>query len=178
MDADAVRDRLGVTRRRLEIQGLLGLADRDIAAWGRWVQFPYALCGAIVALGTLLGSPAVLWSLMPFAALGAAQRVHPFDRLYNRWLRRYTGTPPLPKRGAPTRFACGVGAVWLLLQGLAFASDLALPGYAMGAVMVAFQGLVATTHICLPSIAYGRLFGFPSTTAAAKPGPHARPAPR
>lgn len=104
MDIDAVR-RDGVTRRRLELQGLEGLVDGDIAAWGRWVQFPYALCAAIVATGTLLASPTILWALMPLAVAAAASRVHPFDPLYNGWLRRYTRTR-IPAAVRPCANSC------------------------------------------------------------------------
>ncbi len=166
MGVNAVRSR-GVTRRRLETQGLADLADGDIAAWGRWVQFPYALCAAIVASGTLLASAAILWALIALAAAAAASRVHPFDPLYNGWLRRYTRTPRLPLRAAPTRFACGVGAAWLLAAGLAFALGAPVVGYAMGATMVAIQVLVATTHICVMSLVYRLLFGLARTRAPA-----------
>ena len=34
--------------------------------------------------------------------------VHPFDLIYNYGVRFVTGTPPLPRRGTPSHFACGL----------------------------------------------------------------------
>jgi hypothetical protein len=37
----------------------------------------------LAAAGTLLASPAFVWSLVPIAASAAAFPVHPFDLFYN-----------------------------------------------------------------------------------------------
>ena len=95
------------TRRRLEIQGFVDVEERTLAETAPWLRLALALCTVIAAAGTALGSPMVLWSLVPTAALAAAFPVHPFDLLYNHGLRHLTGTGPLPRRGAPSRFACG-----------------------------------------------------------------------
>jgi hypothetical protein len=98
------------TRRRLEIQGFVGLDDQTLAETGPWLRLTFALCTGLAAIGALFASPLFLWALMPIAALAAVFPVHPFDLLYNYGLRHLTGTGPLPKRGAPSRFACGLGA--------------------------------------------------------------------
>lgn len=108
------------TRRRLEMQGFDGVEERTLAQTAPWLRLGFALCTVLAAAGTLLASPVFLWSLVPIAALAAAFPVHPFDLLYNYGLRCLTGTGPLPKRGAPNRFACGLGAVWLIVTGWAF----------------------------------------------------------
>lgn len=87
--------------------------------------------------------------------------VQGFDLLYNHGVRHLTGTGPLPRRGAPNRFACGVGAVWLVVTAWAFQSGAIVTGYILGG-MLAFVGLlVSTTDICLPSLVYRTMFGFP-----------------
>lgn len=103
------------TRRRLEIQGFDGIEERTLAETAPWLRLAFALCTVLAAVGTLLASPVFLWGLVPIAALAAAFPVHPFDLLYNHGLRHLTGTGPLPKRGAPNRFACGLGAAWLVV---------------------------------------------------------------
>jgi hypothetical protein len=154
------------TRHRLDIQGLVDVEDRTLAEVGHWVRFPYAMCTATVAVGTALASPWVLYSLVPIAIAGAATPVHPFDHLYNDGVRRLTKTPPLPKRGAPTRFACGLGAAWVLATGLAFQLGAKRLGYALGGVLAAVGTLVSTTDICVPSMVYGALFGKPERREA------------
>ncbi|HVT60719.1 MAG TPA: DUF4395 family protein [Thermoanaerobaculia bacterium] len=147
------------TRRRLEIQGIVGLDDQTLAGTGPWLRLAFALCALFAGIGTVFASPAFLWALAAIAALAAASPVHPFDLLYNYGLRHLTGTGPLPRRGAPTRFACGIGAVWLLVTGWAFQSGALLAGYILGGLLTCSAALVSTTDICLPSLLYQRLFG-------------------
>jgi len=111
-----------------------------------------------------MGSPAILLGLAPIAALGAIFPVHPFDLIYNLGIRRFTGTHPLPRRGAPSRFACGLGAVWLIGTAALFLEGISLAGYILGGSLVAVGTLVATNHICIPSMIYRLLFGWPEQT--------------
>lgn len=156
------------TRRRLEIQGFVGLDDRTLAKTGPWLRLAFALCTVLAAIGTLFASPVFLWALIPIAALAAAFPVHPFDLLYNYGLRHLTGTGPLPKRGAPSRFACGLGAVWLLVTGWAFQSGYTLAGYMLGGALMFVGLLVSTTDICIPSLIYRTIFGFPPRSGSDK----------
>ncbi len=156
------------TRRRLEIQGFVGLDDQTLAETGPWLRLAFALCTVLAAIGTILASPVFLWALIPIAALAAAFPVHPFDLLYNHGIRHLTGTGPLPKRGAPSRFACGLGAVWLLVTGWAFQSGYALAGYLLGGALTAVGLLVSTTDVCIPSLIYRSIFGFPPTSGSGK----------
>jgi len=154
------------TRRRLEIQGFVGLDDRTLAETGPWLRLAFALCTVLAAIGTLFASPVFLWALTPIAALAAALPVHPFDLLYNFGLRHLTGTGPLPKRGAPSRFACGLGAVWLLVTGWAFQSGHTLTGYILGGALTFVGLLVSSTDICIPSLIYRTIFGFPPRSSS------------
>ena len=154
------------TRRRLEIQGFVDLDDRTLTEPGRWLRLPFALCTALAAAGTLLAAPILFWVLAPIAALAAIFPVHPFDLLYNHGLRHVTGTGPIPRRGAPSRFACGLGAVWLLGAGWAFQSGYMVAGYLLGGALTVVALLVSTTDICIPSIIYRSIFGFPPSSGA------------
>ena len=85
------------TRERIEAQGFVGLDDRTLSQINYWLRLAPAICMAWTALGTMLGSAATLWALVPFAALGAVLPGHPFDVLYTYGFRRVTAGPPLPR---------------------------------------------------------------------------------
>lgn len=142
------------TLRRLDIQGFDTVPVADLAAAAPYIRITYVLCGAIAAAGTVLEAPAVLWALAPAAFLGAVLPVHPFDLITNLGLRHLTGTGPLPRRGAPVRFACAVATAWLLATGWAFASGRPTLGSALGQLLVASATLVSITDICLPSMLF------------------------
>lgn len=147
------------TRGRLETQGFSPTDDPAFARVAPWLRFTPALCATFMGLGTALASPVILGALMPVAALGAIFPVHPFDLIYNRGIRRLTGTQPLPRNGAPRRFACGMAAVWLAATALAFGQGLTLPGYVLGGVLTAVAAVVSVSHFCMSSLIYGALFG-------------------
>lgn len=148
-----------VTRKRLETQGFCDIDDETLARVEPWLRWSPALCAIVAAVGTALASPAILWGLAPFAALGAIFRVHPFDLVYNLGLRRLTRTPALPPNGAPRRFACAMAAAWLSVTGALFATGVDVAGYALGGLFVLTAGLVSTTHFCIPSTIFGLVFG-------------------
>ena len=111
--------------------------------------------------GTATASPRILLALVPIAALAAMFPVHPFDLIYNYAIRHVTKTASLPKRGAPSRFACGLGAVWLVATAWAFLSEYSTLGYILGSSLTGVGLLVSTTDICIPSMIYREIFGGP-----------------
>lgn len=149
------------TRHRLDVQGFDGIPDQTLTPVASWLRFALALCATLAAIGAITASAAVLGTLAVIAALAALFPVHPFDLIYNYGIRHATGLGPLPKRGAPSRFACGVGAVWLLGLIWAFESGHHLPGYIFGGLLTSVAVLVATTDICIPSMIYRMIFGQP-----------------
>ncbi len=156
------------THRRLEIQGFVGVDEATLAETAPWLRFAFALCTLFAAAGTVLASPVFLWALAPIAAWAAAFPVHPFDHLYNFALRPFTGTQPLPKRGAPSRFACGLGAVWVMVTGWAFYAGEAMTGYVLGGLLVVVGSLVSTIHFCIPMLLFRMMFGFPPKSEATR----------
>jgi Domain of unknown function (DUF4395) len=150
------------TRRRLDIQGFDGASTESLAEVAPWFRLALGLCTAIAAIGTALASPIVLLALVPIAFLGTLLPVHPFDLIYNLGIRHLRGTAPIPHRGAPTRFACGVGTMWLLVTSWAFWSDHSVAGYILGFSLAALGSLVSTTDICIPSMIYRAIFGPPA----------------
>jgi hypothetical protein len=142
------------TRRMLDIQGFDGVGDELLAQTAGWLRLAPALCAAFAAVGTGFGWAWLLWALAVLALFGAVLPFHPFDLLYNAGIRRLTGTPALPSNGGPRRFACALGAVWLVVTGALFAAGADVAGYVLGAAFVAAATLVATTHVCIPSILF------------------------
>ena len=158
------------TSRRLDIQGFETVDVQELARVAPWLRLAFGLCALLGALGTVLASPAILLALAAIAALAAASPVHPFDLIYNYGIRRLTGTGPLPRRGVPTRFGCGLGAVFLLPTAWAFSAGHVVAGYALGGMLTFVVLLVATTNICIPSLIYRSIFGWPPARDAKQEG--------
>ena len=108
------------TRKRIEAQGYLGLSDAGLAEVGPWLRLAPAICMVWSAIATLYQSELALMILVPFAALGALLRGHPFEAIYNYGIRHIIGTQKLPPAQAPRRFACGVATIYLLVTIIAF----------------------------------------------------------
>ena len=143
----------------LEIRGIGCSTDPEFIKLIPWMRTMTVLCGALIGLGTALAFTPLLWAMVPIAALGAIFRVHPFDLIYNYGLRHLTGTRPLPRNGAPTRFACGVASVWLVATAVAFEAGIAWLGYLLGGVLTSIGALVSVTQFCIPSLIYQFLLG-------------------
>lgn len=146
------------TRKRLNIQGLADVDDAALAPVAPWLRMAFGGCAVLAAAGTVLASPTILWLLTAIAALAALFPVHPFDLVYNHGIRHLTKTGALPKRRAQTRFACGVGAIWLVATALAFQSGSLILGYVLGGALTSIALLVSTTDICIPSMIYNAVF--------------------
>lgn len=140
--------------RRFQIQGTENINQEIIDEVGNWLRLALVFCAGLVAIGTVLASPSFLLAIIPIAIAAAVSKTHPVDHLYNHVIRRFTGTRPLPKRGLPTRIACGVGGAMMGATAFAFSSGATTLGYFLGGQLVLVAGLAATTDICLPSIVY------------------------
>jgi hypothetical protein len=149
------------TRRLLDIQGFDAVDMHELAPVATWLRLAFGLCAVLGGVGTLLASPTILLVLTVIATLAAASPVHPFDLIYNYGIRHLTGTGPLPRRGAPTRFGCGMGAVLVLVAAWAFSAGHFAFGYALGGVLTFVVLLMSTTDICIPSLIYRSIFGWP-----------------
>ncbi|MDX1584320.1 MAG: DUF4395 family protein, partial [Thermoanaerobaculia bacterium] len=122
-------------RKLVEMQGFTGLDDPTLTALEPWLRLSPFLCMIVTAVGTITGSAAIIFALVPFAVGGAILDRHPFDSLYHG-LRRITDGPKIPRYGAPRRFSCGVAAVWLLATGSAFMLGAGKAGTALGLLFV------------------------------------------
>jgi hypothetical protein len=143
----------------LDMRGITCSNDPEFVKLVPWLRFTVVLCGTMMGLGTGLAFTPLLWAMVPIAGLGGILPRHPFDLLYNYGLRHLTGTLPLPRNGAPTRFACGIASVWLVATALAFTMGVAWLGYLLGGALTSVAAIVSVSHFCIPSLIYQLLFG-------------------
>ena len=147
------------TRKRIEAQGYVGLSDSDLAEVGPWLRLAPAICMVWAAIATFYQSEVALMILVPFAALGAILRGHPFETIYNHGIRHIIGTQRLPPAQAPRRFACAVATIYLIVTIIAFHNGFPFVGYFFGFSLVAAAAFPTFTDFCIPSFIYGRIFG-------------------
>jgi hypothetical protein len=147
-------------RYRLRMQGFTDVSDRDLHDVQLWLRLSPAVCMVGVALGTALASPVIIGILMPISALGAIYPYNLFDLIYNHGIRRVTGSAPLPRRRAPSRFACLVATIWLGLILWAFLAGAVVIGYILGGAMVFVAGLMTFMHYCIASHLYRMVLGW------------------
>ena len=146
---------------RLDVQGFDSIDEEHLAEVGPWLRMAFGLCATLAIVATALASKPLLFTLAAIAFLATILPVHPFDLIYNYGIRRLTGTRRLPKRGPPSRFACGVGALWVIVTIGAFDSPYPIVGYVLGFTLAAVAILVATMDICIPSMIFRAVFGGP-----------------
>lgn len=146
-------------RERIQAQGFCGLSDASYAQINHPLRLAPAIMMLWVAVGTVLASAHILWTLLPFTALGAILTGHPFDVLYNHGLRYLMGTQELPRYGLRRRFAFAMATTMTALAALGFQAGVPLLGYIVGGSIVASTCLQVITGICGPAVLAGRLFG-------------------
>ena len=146
-------------RDRIQAQSFCGLDDATYMQINYPLRLSPAICMVWAAVGTALASPIVLWSLAPFALLGAILPGHPFDVLYNYGLRHLSGAPALPRYGARRRFGCTSATTMLIAAGWSFHASHLTAGYVIGGVLVTAAFLNVSTGICIPALIARICFG-------------------
>jgi len=135
------------------------LDERTCAQINYPLRISPAICMIWAAVGTALASPAILWALVPFAALGAILPGHPFDVVYNHGLRHLLGTPALPRYGVRRRFACALATTMLVAAAWSFQAGLPTVGYVVGWFLVGAAFVNVSTGFCIPSFMVRMFFG-------------------
>jgi len=146
-------------RNNIQAQGFCGLDDETCTQINYPLRLSPAICMTWAAVGTALASPAILWALAPFAALGAILPGHPFDVFYNYGLRHLQGTPALPPYGARRRFACAMATVMIVVAAWGFQAGMPLLGQVVGWSLVAAAFVNVVTGFCIPSFMARMLLG-------------------
>lgn len=144
----------------LTMQGYGSLSDEERRSLWLGLRFSPMLCFAGIALGTVLGSPALLLAMALTALVGGfVTAKHPFDYLYDLAVRPLLGGPSVPPSPAPRRFACQIATPWVAAIAVAFLAGLPVVGWALAVPLLLAAATVATTNWCLPSLIYGLLHG-------------------
>jgi hypothetical protein len=146
-------------RSRLEAQGFCGLDDATLEQLAPWIRWTYALGTLVTAVGVVLTSPGVLWTLAAITSVGIILPFHPFDLLYNHGMRHLTGTGPFPNSGPQRRFVFVVACVWLIATGWAFSVGADVAGIALGIALILVGALASVTNFCIPSFIYNTVTG-------------------
>ena len=144
------------TKSVLSMQGFACDTDPALAAVAPWLRWTPLLSTAMIIAGTVLRSPAILWTFAVVALCGAAGW-HPFDALFNHAVRPVVKVPQLPANPAPRRFAMALAGVWGGLAGVCFARGWSAGGLVAGGLLTVAAITVATSQFCLGSWVW-RLF--------------------
>lgn len=120
------------------------------------------VCITLVAVGLYYQSILIFFVLSIFGVLGSTtSQGQPIDVLYNL-VARLAGWPQLPPSPLQKRFACGVGAFFLIGATVSLSLMNMFWAYMFGAAYVIAAGLMALTHFCIASWLYNRTFGVKS----------------
>lgn len=149
------------TRKRLEMQGFVGMSDVDLAALRPWLRVSPFITMTWMAAGLLLGSATVIWAMIPFSILGALLPGHPFDVFYNFGIRFLLGKNALPRYHLARRACCLMASLWAGVAGWAYYSGATALGYTLGVIFIGAALLPVTTDFCIPAYLYGLIFGKP-----------------
>jgi Domain of unknown function (DUF4395) len=146
-------------RARIVAQGVVKVEDQELGKINYWLRLSPAICMLWTAVGAVLGSPAVIFALVPFAFLGGLLPNHPFDALYNFGFRHLFGAPVLPRSNGPRRFGFFMGATMLLVVGWGFQSGHQIVGYGIAWLLVGLAFVNVSTGFFLPSFIHGIISG-------------------
>lgn len=142
----------------LDEQGYVSLSQEEKSKLNLALRITPTLCIVVVIFGIYLQDWRIFAALTIFGILGAATtKWQPFDVLYNFALHYVLKSPQLPPSPIQKRFACGVGAVFLVGATIMFYISAFTWGYVFGALYIVAAGLMALTHFCIASWFYNRV---------------------
>ena len=145
--------------RRIRCQGYDStFTDEELSRHSLGNRFAYQLCTILFTLGVVLTSIPILSIAATIAALTVVLPRHPFDYLYNAFVRHLWHRPLLPKRTAQAKFACGIAALWISIIIYLFSRQQFTAGYILGGALLFVALLVSILDYCIPSVIYNFLF--------------------
>jgi hypothetical protein len=127
------------------------LTDEQLHELRLAVRFPTGLCLPVVATGLVLESPAVLLTLASLAVVASFTPRHPFDLVWNHWMRYVVGGPELPPNPRRRRDAFKIGTVFLLAMSGLFLAGLTVAGLVLGGLLLAACTSATVLNFCVPS---------------------------
>jgi len=115
-------------------------------------------CILLVIIGLYYQSIIIFIILSVFALLGTfTTKGQPIDVLYNL-TTRFLEWPKIPPSPLQKRFACGVGAFFLIGATVAIYLGSILWMYVFGISYIIAAGLMAFTHFCIASWLYNNIW--------------------
>lgn len=132
-----------------------GFGDIGVAACGQRysaLMFQPRLIGAIVAIA-LIGPFAALFLTLAAVLWWNVLRPtrNPFDAMYNAWVARPRGLPPLPPAPAPRRFAQGMAATFMTGIGVSLLKGWGAAAWILEGLLVAALLALLVGRLCLGS---------------------------
>jgi hypothetical protein len=146
-------------RRRVEKQGFLGLSDDKLREIEPWLRFTPFLTGLFAALGTLGRFHFPLFVLAGVSVLGVVLPRHPFDYLYQNFIRHFENSLPLPPSPGLRRFVYGFQAIVIAAAAWGFMAGYTRTSYTLGWLIAAEAAWLAAHQISLVSEAWTFVFG-------------------
>lgn len=145
---------------RLDVQGYTALSQEEKARLNWPLRFTPTVCSLGVLAGMILESWGIFAVLSIFGILGTVfPKGQPVDVLYNTLFYKLFRTPKLPPAPPQKRFACALGALFLVGAAYSFFVGAVAWGYGFGIGYIVAAGLMAATHWCIGSWIHNKIFG-------------------
>src|SRR5438270_5337214 len=141
-------------------QGFTQEAPDRAALRFKGLQFQPTIVGSMMLLAILTQSPAIFLLFSALLWLNVlVPAASPFEQVYNRFVARPRGRPPLTPAPGPRRFAQGMAAVFMLAAALTLLQGWRTASYVFqGLLAVAFAALLFA-KFCLGAYVYHPLKG-------------------
>lgn len=144
---------------KLQAQGYARYSSRELAELAFGIRFAYVLCTTFLAVGVAMAHIPTLIAMNCIAFATVLLPNHPFDYIYNLFLRHLLDKPELPPRSRQLKFACSIATLWILATTFLFYTGFNLAGYVVGGMLLSVATLVSTTDYCIPSMIYNYFVG-------------------
>lgn len=140
----------------LDEQGFTFLSIEEKDKLNFALRVTSTVCITLVVIGLYYQSIVIFLILSVFGLLGTfTHKGQPVDVLYNIFAG-FTGRAKIPPSPLQKRFACGVGAFFLIGATISLYFGNILWMYIFGVSYIVAAGIMALTHFCVASWFYNR----------------------
>ncbi len=143
----------------LDEQGFVFLSTDEKNKLNIALRVTPSVCIVLTVIGLYLQSIEIFLLLSVFGVLGTAtSKGQPIDVLYNM-VAKFINSPKIPPSPIQKRFACAIGAFFLIGATLSIYFGSILWAYIFGVSYIIAAGTMALTHFCIASWLYNRVHG-------------------
>lgn len=143
---------------RLRAQGYVAQTEEELSQLAFGIRFAYRGCTIILTSAIAVQSTALFSAMTIVAIVGIVSPNHPFDYIYNYFLRKWMNKPELPVRANQLKFACIIASIWLTIVIGLLSAGFTTAGLIMAIILVLVAALPSTIDYCIPSAIYNVLF--------------------